>query len=377
MGGASVALNSPFMVNFNNPASFHAIEPKSFVFEASLYSKFSNLKTETLSQSSSYTSLGHLLLAFPVTGFWKSSLGLLPYSDVGYKITDQKIDADFGKTQHSFEGAGGIHQFYWGNSIGIGKRFSAGFNLVYLFGTLEKNRSLSFPDSAMIISTRVLNTTKISDLKIKTGIQYHQPLKDDYKLTIGLTYSPEFNINVRDQVLAYSYFVGSSGIDNVRDTLINTPDVKGNMVLPSDFGAGIMLSKSDRWMLLADYTWQNWKNYSLFDINDSLKNSMGVSVGMQLRPESTTLSPYWKKMSYRFGIRYNQTYLELYDNQLSEFGISFGVALPLSRTRSTINLGMELGQRGTTSNNLIQDTFFRFSLGFSVLERWFDQRQYY
>ena len=229
----------------------------------------------------------------------------------------------------------------------------------------------------MIMSTRILNSTKVSDLKLKAGLQYNQPINDDYNLTIGLTYTPEIKINVRDKVLAYNYFISNSGIDNVRDTLINTPELKGHMVMPADFGAGIILRKSNRWLVAADYTWQNWENYTLFDRSDSLKNSMGASVGAQFNPESTTLSPYWRKMRYRFGIRYSQTYLELNDNQLNEFGISFGLGLPLSRTRSTINFGMEIGRRGTTANNLIEETFFRFSAGFSIMERWFEQRRYY
>jgi hypothetical protein len=377
MGGASIALNNPMMVNFNNPASYHAIEPKSFVFEAGLYSKYTGLRTENLSQQSNYITLGHLLMAFPVTKFWKSSFGLLPYSDVGYKVVDNQASAEFGNTRRSYEGSGGIHQFYLGNSLGIGKRLSVGFNLVYLFGTLEKNRSLSFPDSAMMLSTRILNTTRVSDLKLKTGLQYYHSFNDEYRLTMGLSYSPEMRINIRDKEFAYTYFEGNSGIDNTRDTLINSPDKKGYMVLPSDYGVGIMLQNTDKWLLTADYTWQNWENYSIFDSNDSLKNSMGVSVGAQLRPESTTLSPYWRKMQYRFGIRYNQTYLELNNNQLNEFGISFGVALPLTRTRSSVNIGMELGRRGTTANNLIEETFFKFSVGFSILENWFEQRRYY
>lgn len=377
MGGTSIGFSSPRVVNFNNPASYHAIEPKSFVFEASVYNKYARLKTETLSQNSNYTTLGHLLMAFPVTRHWKSSFGLLPYSNMGYEVVDTRIDEQFGKTERSFEGSGGIHQFYWGNSWGIGNRFSVGFNLVYLFGTLEKNRSLTFPDSAMMISTRILNTTSVSDLKLKTGLQYHHHFNKHYRLSFGLTYSPEMKINVSGKVLAYNYFLSNTGLNNVRDTLISSPEVKGSMTMPSDFGAGLVFSKTNRWLIAADYTWKNWENYTLFDRSDSLKNNMGVSIGTQFTPESTTLSPYWRKMSYRFGIRYTQTYLELNENQLNEFGISFGLSLPLARTRSTINIGMEAGRRGTTNYNLIEETFFRFSVGFSVLERWFEQRRYF
>jgi len=377
LGGTSIALNNPLMVNFDNPASYHSIEPKSFVFEASVYNKYARLRTENLSQASNYTTLGHLLMAFPITGFWKTSFGLLPYSDMGYKVIDDRVDTHFGKTRHSFEGSGGIHQVYWGNSLGFGNRFSAGFNLVYFFGTLEKNRSLSFPDSASILSTRILNTTTVSDFKLRTGLQYTHPINEYYKITVGATFSPEARINVKDKVLAYTYFPGVTGVDGVRDTLVNSDDVKGKMVIPSDFGAGVMLQKTNRWLVAADYTWQNWENYTLFDRSDSLKNSMGISLGAQFTPENTSLSPYWKKLRYRFGIRYSQTYLELHENQLNEFGISFGFGLPLSRTRSTINLGMELGRRGTTKNSLIEETFFRFSAGFSIIERWFEQRRYF
>lgn len=377
LGGTSVALNSPLIVNFNNPASYHAVEQKSFIFEAGLYSKFASLRTENLSQNSNYTTLGHLLMAFPVSSFWKTSFGLLPYSNVGYQVADTRIDEVFGKSVHSFEGTGGVNQFYWGNSIGIGKNLSLGFNLVYLFGTMEKNRSVSFPDSAMILSTRILNTTTVSDLRLRTGLQYYRNISDDYRLTLGLSFSPEMNINVQDKVLAYNYFPGTSGVDNVKDTLINNPAAKGKMIMPADFGAGIMLQKTNRWLIAADYTWQNWENYALFDISDSLKNSMGISVGGQFLPEHTTLSPYWQKLRYRFGIRYSQTYLELNNNQLNEFGISFGVGMPLSRTRSTINIGMEIGRRGTTANDLIQENFFRISAGFSILDRWFEQRRYF
>lgn len=377
MGGSSIALSSPLMVNFNNPASYHAISPKSFVFEAGIINKFANLRTEDLSQQSNYTSLGHLVMAFPVTKHWRSGFGLLPFSNMGYKVTDKRIDLLAGTNNQSYEGSGGVNQFYWGNSINLHPRLSVGFNLVYLFGTLEKSRSISFPDSLFRLGVRVFNTTTVSDLKINTGLQYRQPLKDDYNLTIGLIWNPEFGINIRDKVLAYNYFTGSSGIDNVRDTLINTDRVKGTMIIPAEYGAGIMLSKTNRWLIAADYSFQQWENYRIFDRSDSLKNSMNFSVGAQLQPVSTTLSPYWKKMRYRWGLRYSQTYLELDNKQLNEFGISFGVGLPLSRTRSTINLGMELGRRGTTANNLIEETFFRFTAGFSILERWFEQRRYF
>ena len=40
--------------------------------------------------------------------------------------------------------------------------------------------------------------------------------------------------------------------------------------------------------------------------------------------------------------------------QINEFGISFGVGLPVGKWFSNANLGFEFGKRGTTNQNLIK-----------------------
>jgi hypothetical protein len=76
------------------------------------------------------------------------------------------------------------------------------------------------------------------------------------------------------------------------------------------------------------------------------------------------------------GIRYNQTYLNIYDQSINEFGISFGLGLPLPRSLTTIDLSVEVGRGGTTAKNLIQENFVNFTLGVSIYERWFVKRRY-
>jgi hypothetical protein len=76
------------------------------------------------------------------------------------------------------------------------------------------------------------------------------------------------------------------------------------------------------------------------------------------------------------GARYNQTYLNLYGQSINEFGISFGLGLPLPRSLTTIDLSLEVGRGGTTAKNLIQETFVNFTVGVSIYERWFVKRRY-
>ncbi|HSW66943.1 MAG TPA: hypothetical protein VLH16_00020, partial [Bacteroidales bacterium] len=278
---------------------------------------------------------------------------------------------------HIYEGKGGINQFYAGSALQIGNRLSIGINATYIFGTIEKNRSHSFPDSLYKLATRVLNTTTVSDFRFTAGLQYIQPLGENYSLITGIVVSPEIEIGLRDKLLIYNFFPGTAGVDNIRDTIVNTPSEKGYMTMPLEVGGGISINQTGRWSLGADFFWQNWEQYTFFGQSDMLRNSWRISTGAKIFPTGTAADSYWRRISYCFGLRYSQSFLELRNNQINEFGISFGVGLPLVRTRSTINLGMEFGTRGTTEDNLISENFFRFSLGFSINERWFEERRYF
>jgi len=57
--------------------------------------------------------------------------------------------------------------------------------------------------------------------------------------------------------------------------------------------------------------------------------------------------------------------------------MSFGISLPMGLRISNINLGFELGQRGTTENNLIKENFYTFRLSLSLNDKWFKKQKIY
>jgi len=79
---------------------------------------------------------------------------------------------------------------------------------------------------------------------------------------------------------------------------------------------------------------------------------------------------------YRGGVRFEQTGLNVDGHDINEFGISFGLGLPVGRMFSNINLGFEFGKRGTKDFGLIQENFFNTFLSFSLNDRWFEKRLY-
>ena len=81
-------------------------------------------------------------------------------------------------------------------------------------------------------------------------------------------------------------------------------------------------------------------------------------------------------MVYRAGMRFENTGLKINNETINEFGISFGVGIPVGRVFSNANLGFEVGQRGTTKQNLIQENFVKFQISLSLNDRWFEKRKF-
>ena len=375
MGGISIGYRNSNCVNYSNPASYTAIDTNSFVFESGLNSQSSHLSTTDLSQNSNYSSLSYLVFGFPVTKWWKSSLGLLPFSSVGYKISDFQTMPEVGRKNCIYEGSGGLNQFYWGNAFQI-KNFSFGFNTSLIFGYLNKTSTEEYPDSINYLDLSLSNSTRVTDFLFNYGAQYQKTFKNGFQFCIGLVYSASTKLAAKQDSFAYTYISAGAGYQTIRDTIVNSDNTKGKIVLPQSFGGGFSLGKKDKWLVGMDYQMQDWSKFSLFGEKDSLKNSWTTSIGAEFIPNNSSLTGYWKKVRYRVGARYSQTYLDLRNTQLNDYSVSFGLGLPLKRSKTMINIGFEAGQRGTTSNNLIKDQYARVILSLSLYEFWFIKHRF-
>lgn len=375
MGGIGIAYRQPSSVNYSNPASYTVFDTNAFVLETGINSQTVKLSTNNQNQRSNYTSLSHLAFGFPVTKWWGSSIGLLPYSHVGYKISNYETLSEIGKIKYLYEGSGGLNQFYVGNAFQL-KNLSVGVNAAYIFGYLDRTSTVSSPDSIYYLALRLSNGTRINGFHYNFGLQYEKKINTDWTMQVGLVYSATAKLNAKRDSFAYTFFSSGEDYEKIKDTIIDAENTKGKINLPYSLGGGIIIKKSNILMMGFDYQMQNWNNYSSFGEKDSLKNSWVTSFGMEYTPIHTNLSSYWKRVHYRVGARYAKTYLQLRNNQLSESAVSFGFGLPLKRSKTSFNIGFELGQRGTLENNLIKEQFGRIILNVSFNEFWFFKRRF-
>ena len=378
MGGTSIGSYNPNIINPYNPASYSAFKANSFIFSTGGAHQTTKMQTTNLEQITNSSSFSHLLLGFPLSKKIGVSAGLLPFSNIGYLIEDAEIHPDLGLVNYSYNGDGGLSLLYVGAAYNLTENLSVGANANYLFGGLNRNKRVLFTDK------ETYNTRKNSSISAKgffyqLGLMYNKDLNEKTHLTFGFTANNNAKISAKRTVLTETYEILSSIYEVVKDT-IEDYSISGcedcNMILPQNLAVGVSLNMDNKWLLMADFSIQDWSEYRMFGETDSLANSMKFSGGLQYTPDNMAVNKYWKLIKFRFGGKFQQSYLQLYNTQLNEKSVSFGLGLPLRKTKSEINLSVEVGERGTTNNNLIKEQFLHFQIGLSLRDIWFVKRKY-
>ncbi len=373
MGGISFALRNPGYININNPASYTSFDTNSFTLDVGVISNFTQLRTIDETQGfSNHTSLGHVLLGFPITKWCGLSFGLIPFSKTGYRIgmTDSTFENSNITITDTFSGNGGLNQAYIGAAFKLFKNFSAGFNFGYLFGDISKYRSVFIPDDPYSYNIRIKNDIEVGSIYLNYGLQYNKNFKNNYSLVLGTRFNLPINISAKHTQLCERYS-GSGNSISIKDTILNIDDEKGKIYMPLTVGGGFTFTKKNVWLVGADFDWQNWKKFKSFGEADSIGNSFIISFGGEYTPQHNAITGYYKKMTYRAGFHYSQSYYEIRGIKINDFAVSIGLGFPIRKTRTTLNLAIEAGKKGTINNDMLQENYIRLVCGISFREFWF------
>lgn len=374
MGGLGIGLHSDQDLNIINPASLSKMDTLTFLFEVGLMNKATWFKTENEEAFSNNIGFSYLAMGFTINEWWAGSIGVLPISGVEYSIKDTQFDPQIGDIESSFQGDGGVSEFFLAQSFSPLKYVSLGLNFSYYFGPINHTKSLIFPSDSLYFSTHSTRSLNIGDVHLSYGIQTDIPLNNDYFLTIGGIFENQSNLKTEISKLVYNAGVGTI------DTLIFESEANNNVMMPLAWGAGFTFGKKNKLTMGIDYSQQNWSKVEVAGQKDTLANSQDLIFGLEYIPDAFSPVKYSKRIRYRAGFRYSQSYLQLKGSQLQEFGINFGVGLPVSMDRvarkHSINLAIELGKRGTVQNDLISEFYGLFSVQWNLHDVWFNKRRY-
>ncbi|HSM63615.1 MAG TPA: hypothetical protein VK833_06735 [Gillisia sp.] len=368
MGGIRMFSDS-IHLNLRNPGSYGRLRLTTFAVGGS--HQTTALKTEDESESSRTTSLDYLAIGIP-TGKLNFGLGLIPYTSVGYRILESSEEAS-----NKFTGRGGMNKVFLTAGYSVTNDLSIGVDVNYNFGNIQNN-STSIQKRVQF-GSRQINRTDLRGFNLNFGIDYQKDLNKDLKLYTVATYAPEMNITAEKMrnIATITYRADGSEVV-IEESNVTFPE--GDLTLPSELTLGAGIGATNKWFLGAEYSNISANDYNFNSGNSFAEvqydNASQYRLGGFYVPEYNSLTSYFSRVVYRAGLRYEETGLNLSNEGINEFGISFGVGLPAGRNFTNANIGIEYGQRGTTNSGLIKENFFKLSISLSLNDKWFLQTKF-
>ncbi len=380
LGGIGVSTRNKNQINCLNPASYSSQDTMSFIFDFGLTGNYTILETTETRDITRNINFDHLALSFPITKFLKSSLGVVPFSTVNYDLITKD---NSGETTEPYsiiyKGIGGISKFYLGNSLLIGRHISLGVNVSYLFGKIDRTKTVTLNDYSYKAYTYFNDKVNVGGFYLDYGLQFFTDINEKNKLTFGLTFTNKAEINAKYDSIALRDF-SPYRVDTIKNIINKDMSIR----IPGGIGVGLSYMFNNKLLIGFDYIAESWEKAVFPAQGDTLANSSSIRFGVDYTPVSLTTvkrSKYWERINFRAGGHYTKSYLVINGNQLTDYGLSLGIGLPWKNekklfTNTYFNFTYELGQRGTLDNSLIKETYHLFTIGLTLHDFWFFKPKY-
>ena len=359
MGGVGFGMRNNKAINPSQPASYTSCDTLTFMFDIAASVNWSRYEDAGGMKNKANGNLEYVTLQFPLFKRWIAmSVGLLPYSSVGYDIS---LSDSINSAYHyvtNYTGTGNISQVYGGLSFNIMNWLALGANIYYMWGDLNHMRALEFKETGLnpTIQDEILS---ISDVRLRYGAQFFHTF-GDHSFTLGAIYENKMKLN-------------SQFILIETQTSDSIPIFKEGWDLPMVWGVG------------ASYNWDNRLTVG-FDFErqcmaSALYNGLpGKETGLQDRNRyafgveyrhNPHGRQYYERMIWRAGINVQDEYLASIGPRKVTASIGFG--FPLYTIGTVINTTFEYMHRGGTPG--LVDNSLRVTIGASIAENWFMKRK--
>lgn len=349
------------------------------------------LKAETYHSSDNFGSATHSLvsinnfqLQLPILkGKVGVSASFTPLTEVNYEIfqSGEQILSGVG-TQDTLNfrtvnvGEGGINQLEFGVGWRMHPNIAIGYAASLVSVSLDDQYTTVFDDN----SYRPVNTTyqtSGSGMGNRFGAFLTFPglaLEDDL-LSIGMTV--RLPVNIDGERIQESTFISEDPNEGRSD--IETKLGSGDITLPLGFTAGITYEPSQRLAFTTEGRYEQWSNYqneletgsSVSTFTDRIK----VGAGVKYFPFLSGSNKFLSQFKYRFGAAYDSGHLKINGESIETFKLSAGLGIlsptRISGFRSSVDISLYYGIRGTKSLDLVRENIWGVKLSLNLAELFF------
>jgi hypothetical protein len=364
MGHSGTAMLNSDYVEVLNPATWSSLSKVRF----ELSFAYDELRLSNSGETKYYGDglFKGVTFGFPISEVHRIALafGVVPYSRINYEVSENIIDSVTGNYNTTYLGKGGLSKIFIGSTYQLPGELLIGATLEYYFGNIKYTSKLAFENTTYFPSEYELNyapkgfgttigliTPDLSGLLDSSLIS---------NLRLGLS------TNIVGKLNTDTSFVSTSS------SLVDTISTgKTKMEVPLRLNLGLHITFVNVYNIALDYFYQPWTEFKLSEINQSnLSDVHRISLGFEYRPQRVPGVSFWEQIMFRAGLSYEMSQYNFNGNELKQYSVFGGFALPLS-PENTIDLGIEYSVRGTKEDNLLEEDFLRINFGISFGDIWF------
>jgi len=367
MGGTGIASLNGGSINLLNPAGLGQLSRTQYSgdFQYQGYSLNDGSGSAFLS-SANFQSAA---LAFPVyndygIGF---AFSITPFSRRAYNVTDNDITTGITQT---YTGKGGLSSAQFAFSFSPVQDLYFGITTHYLFGNFDDVQKLEYDSTGYFTTDADKNVSThgfaFTFGGLFAGIDRALGVSDEKHVNIGATLFSGATLSSDEQI--FQNFSTSQETTNVSS---------GTTKIPLGLALGLEYDLGDKIIFTGDAQFQQWSQYTYMGVHpQEIQNSMRVGIGTEFLPSRTLSEPYYRQVIYRAGGYVDESYLKINGQSVNEYFVTGGIGVPVFSTpgsEARLNIGLEYGIRGSTTNGLERDSITRLTISLTGSDTWFIQ----
>ena len=376
MGGIDSAIDS-IEFNINNPSSLAKLKTTNYLIGT--FYKSTGISNVNSTDNINTANINYIAVGIPTKRFG-FGFGVLPYSSVGFNLqsTDEYNTAN-SINARLFGADGNINRAFVSIGLPLLKYLSLGASANYNFGKFNYEKFNLIENVNYGIFSN--SSSEISGFTYNFSSNLSIPLKNEFKLNLVYSYYPDGDLDSFNIESLYTSNTSSITLESLGDFVdvdLNSRGLENTKLpVPKKSIYSLGLEKKNSWFIGFQYESKlssNFENVFLDTQNVSYRDANSLSIGGYIIPDSSSLTSYWKRVKYRFGIKNEKKSIIVNNLPINHFSLNLGLGLPIAGL-SKANLGLEIGKVGD-NNSLIKENYFALRLGLSLNDVWFIKRKY-
>ncbi|MBW7838552.1 MAG: hypothetical protein H3C36_02700 [Chitinophagaceae bacterium] len=249
MGGISAAMSDFAAMNTLNPATYGNLAYTNLDMGFEFTNNNLKSKSPVGNFKSNYAIFNYVSVGIPLLGGnknalkkntgWGMAIGLKPLSRINYKVSSIQRNAG-DSLIYVYEGNGGVNQAFIGTGVKL-KNFSVGFNTGYLFGEKDYSSRIEFiNDTVSYYKGNYQTKSRFGGAFLDAGMQYEFKLKKGV-FRVGAYSQLKANYNAKRDDIIETYDYDQTGAQVRLDSIFESKDQPGKVMMPSTYGVGIAL----------------------------------------------------------------------------------------------------------------------------------------